>query len=59
MSKSLSGRYCKELKKVYKKVRVKDINISLKKKKQRWNGCKWYKNLSEYENQTLVVYRKK
>ena len=35
MSKSLSGRYCKELKKVYKKVPVKDINISLKKKKQR------------------------
>ena len=40
---------------------MKDIKIFLKKKKNRKQvyGCEQYKNLSEFEKQRLVEYRKR
>ena len=60
MFKDLLAKYHQENKvRLQRKKLMEDIKIFLK-KKQKWHyGCRCYKNLSEYEKQKLVEYRKK
>ena len=55
----MSKTYQENKERLQKKL-VKDIKIFLKKKRKKWQyGCKRYKNLSKYEKQKPVEYRKK
>ena len=61
MSENLSSKYYQENKERLQRTLMKDIKMFLKnkKKKKQQYGQERYKNLSEYEKQKLVEYRKK
>ena len=61
MSENLSSKYYQENKERLQKTLLKDIKMFLKKKKKKKQqySQERYKNISEYEKQKLVEYRKK